>query len=114
MKVVPVAPNEAQAGLPKGAAQAFIVGVDKDRKAPGLKVLGLQGDPTAAAVLGNKDIALPFKATRTLLTPGGWLVLVGTGDAKALTQEKIGALANGACRAAAGVGCRVAVTTLVL
>ncbi|HJQ93879.1 MAG TPA: M17 family metallopeptidase, partial [Candidatus Thermoplasmatota archaeon] len=33
---------------------------------------------------------------------------------KALTQEKIGALANGACRAAGGVGCRTAVTTLVL
>jgi leucyl aminopeptidase len=112
MKVVPVAPSEALAG--KGKAQAFIVGVDRDRKAPGLKALGLDRDPTALAILGNKDIALPFKATRTLLTPQGWLVLVGTGDAKTLTQEKIGALANGACRAAAGVGCRTAATTLVL
>src|SRR5688500_16913797 len=119
MKVVPGAPNEVPAALPKAgrgkaAAQAFIVGVGKDRKAPGLKAFGLEKDPTALAVLGNKDIALPFKATRTLLTPAGWLVLVGTGDAKALTQEKVGTLANLGCRAAGGVGCRVAATTLVL
>ncbi|MHB1261667.1 MAG: leucyl aminopeptidase family protein [Thermoplasmatota archaeon] len=107
MKVVP-----AQA--PDKKTQAFIVGVGKDRKAPGLKSVGLDKDPTATAVLGNKDIALPFKAARALLTPKGWLILVGTGDAKALTQEKIGALANLGCRAAGGVGARIAVTTLVL
>ncbi|HUR25451.1 MAG TPA: M17 family peptidase N-terminal domain-containing protein [Candidatus Thermoplasmatota archaeon] len=111
MKVVP-----ASAGPQRGAGkpQAFIVGVDKERKAPGLKALGLDKEPTLAAVLANKDIALPFKATRTLPTPSGWVILVGTGDPKALTQEKLGALSNGACRAAAGAGCRIAMTTLVL
>ena len=112
MKVVPAAAGQLQRG--KSKPQAFIVGVDKDRKAPGLKAVGLDKDPTVAGILGNKDIALPFKASRTLPTPAGWLVLVGTGDAKALTQEKLGALANLGCRASAGVGCRVAVTTLVL
>ncbi|MEA3136860.1 MAG: leucyl aminopeptidase, partial [Thermoplasmata archaeon] len=122
MKVVVAKPTDVQAAPapPKGKAkgakgtQAFIVGVDKDRKAPGLKAVGMDKDPTALAVLGNRDIALPFKATRTLLTPQGWLILVGTGDAKGLTQEKVGTLANMGCRAAGGVGCRTAVTTLVL
>jgi leucyl aminopeptidase len=112
MQVVPADVGQLQRG--KSKPQAFIVGVDKEHKAPGLKAVGLDKDPTVASVLGNKDIALPFKATRTLPTPAGWLVLVGTGDAKALTQEKIGALANIGCRASAGVGCRTAATTLVL
>ncbi|MFA5943923.1 MAG: leucyl aminopeptidase [Candidatus Thermoplasmatota archaeon] len=107
MKVVP-----AQAA--SGKAKAFIVGVDKDRRASGLKLVGLEKDATTLAILGNKDIALPFKAARAVLTPKGWLILVGTGDGKALTQEKIGSLANVGCRAAGGVGCRVAATTLVL
>src|SRR5688572_28175788 len=103
MQVVPAAVARLQRG--KSKPQAFIVGVDKDRKAPGLKAIGLEKDATALAVLGNKDIVLTFKATRTLPTAAGWLILVGTGDAKALTQDKIGALANVACRAAGGVGC---------
>jgi leucyl aminopeptidase len=95
-------------------AQAFIVAVDKERRAPGLKAVGLEKDPAVRAVLGNKEIPLAFKAARTLLTPKGWLVLVGAGDAKALTQEKLGTLANVGCRAAAAAGCRSAATTLVL
>ena len=110
MQVVPVqgAPTPAQ------GPRAFIAAVGKDRKAPGLKALGLDKEPGVAALLGNKDIALPFKAIRSLPVAGGWLLLVGSGDPKLLTQEKIGTLANMGCRAAAAVGCRAAVTTLVL
>src|SRR5689334_10072462 len=111
MKVSPVQASGLPAVLRK--AQAFAVAVDKDRKAPGLKALGLADEASLKAVLGNKEIPLPFKALRSLHTSKGWVLLVGSGDAKGLTQEKIGTLANLACRAAASLGCRVLVTTLV-
>lgn len=112
--VVPI--SAAQAASGKTKAQAFIVGVDKDRKAPGLKVLGLLegADVTVHSVLANKDVAFPFKTTRAFPTSKGWLILVGTGDAKLLTQEKIATLANLGARAAASLGCATAATTLVL
>ena len=107
MEVVAVAAAQVK-------AKAFIVGVDKDRKAPGLKLLGLDGEKAVADLLANKDIALPFKAVRTLPTGKGWLILVGTGDGKALTQEKLGTLANLGARAAGGLGVKVAATTLAV
>jgi leucyl aminopeptidase len=115
MQVVPVQGTRPPAPA-KGpqAPRAFIVAVDKERKAPGLKAFGLEREPAVAALLANKDIALPFKALRSLPVAGGWLLLVGSGDPKALTQEKIGTLANLSCRAAAASGCRAAATTLVL
>jgi leucyl aminopeptidase len=111
MKVVPVLPGP-KSKTPK--ADATVVGVDKERKAPGLKALGLDQDATVKAILGNKDVALAFKQVRSVHTASGWVFLVGLGDAKALTQEKIGTLANLACRAAGATGCRTAVTTLVM
>jgi leucyl aminopeptidase len=115
MQVVPIQGARPPAPVPNGkAAKAFIAAVGKDRKAPGLKAFGLDREPAVAALLANKDVALPFKAVRTLPVPHGWLVLVGSGDPKALTQEKVGALANLGCRAAAASGCRTAATTLVL
>lgn len=114
MKVLAVPASELRnARAASRKAQAFMVGVDKDRKAPGLKALGLDAEPTLRAILGNKDIALPFKAVRSVHTASGWVLLVGSGDPKALTQEKIGALANMGCRAAGAAGCRTVVTTLV-
>lgn len=107
VSVVPVAATQVK-------AKAFIVGVDKDRKAPGLKAFGLDGEATVLELLANKEIALPFKGVRSLPTSKGWLVLVGTGDAKALTQEKIGTLANLGARAAGNLGVKVAATTLAL
>ncbi|MEK6984877.1 MAG: leucyl aminopeptidase [Candidatus Thermoplasmatota archaeon] len=97
-------------------ASAFILGVDKDRKAPGLKALGLDegADMAVHALLANKNVSLPFKTVRTLPSSKGWVIFVGLGDVKALTQEKIGTLANLGARAAAGLGCTVAATTLVL
>lgn len=95
-------------------AQAFLVAVDKERKAPGLKALGLDQDPTLKAILANKDVQLPFKAVRSVHTASGWVLLVGLGDAKALTQEKVGTLANLGCRAAGAAGCKTLATTLVL
>lgn len=95
-------------------SKAFVVGVDKDRKAPSLKLLGLDAEPTILDVLGNKDIPLPYKAIRSIPTSKGWVILAGTGDAKLLTQEKIGTLANLGARAAAGLGLKEAATTLVL
>lgn len=94
-------------------AEGFVVGVTKDRKAPGLKALGLDQDASIRAVLDNKDIAIPFKTTRPLHTPRGWVVLVGLGDMKHMTQEKIATMANLGARAIVGLGCRVAATTLV-
>ncbi len=93
-------------------AQAWIVGVDKDRKAPGLKTLGLDAEPAVKAVLENKEAALPFKGLRSLPVAKGWVLLVGLGDPKKLTQEKVGALANLAARAAGQIGCKTAATTL--
>jgi leucyl aminopeptidase len=107
MEVVPVSAAQAK-------AIAFIVGVDKDRKAPGLKLFGLEKDANVAELLANKDIALPFKAVRSLPSTKGWILLVGTGDAKLLTQEKVGTLTNIGCRAAAGLGQTRAVTTLAI
>ncbi|MEK6976393.1 MAG: M17 family peptidase N-terminal domain-containing protein, partial [Candidatus Thermoplasmatota archaeon] len=107
MEVVPVSAVQAK-------SIAFIVGVDKERKAPGLKAFGLDKDRTVLDLLANKDIALPFKAVRSLPSTKGWIILVGTGDAKALTQEKIGTVANLGCRAAAGLGQRSAATTLAV
>ncbi|MEA3191354.1 MAG: leucyl aminopeptidase [Thermoplasmata archaeon] len=105
VEVVPVSLSQAK-------AQAFVVGVDAQRKAPGLKAFGLHADPTVKAVLDNKDIGLPFKALRSVPTPKGWVLLVGLGDPKKLTQEKVGTLANLAARACASLGCRTAATTL--
>lgn len=107
VSVVPVAATQVK-------AKAFIVGVDKERKAPGLKAFGLDGEKAVADLLANKDIALPFKAVRSLPTAKGWLILVGTGDAKGLTQEKLGTLANLGARAAGNLGVKVAATTLAL
>jgi leucyl aminopeptidase len=107
MQVVPA----AAAGK---KTQAFLVGVDKDRKAPGFKALGLEKETSITMILGNRDIALPFKAVRSIATPRGWVLLLGLGDPKALTQEKIGSLANLGCRAAGSLGCKAAATTLVL
>ena len=107
MEVVAVSAAQAK-------AIAFIVGVDKDRKAPGLKLFGLEKDANVAELLANKDIALPFKAVRSLPSTKGWIILVGTGDAKLLTQEKVGTLTNIGCRAAAGLGQTRAVTTLAI
>src|ERR1041385_3018021 len=110
MEVRAVAPGA------RSKAQAFVVGVGKERKAPGLKALGLEdgADMTAHAILANRDVQLPFKAVRAVPSSKGWLILVGLGDPKALTQEKIGALANLGCRAAAAAGCKAVATTLVL
>ncbi len=91
---------------------AFIVGVDSKRKARGLKSLGLS-DAMVDRLLANKEVALPFKTVRALPIGNHWLVLVGIGDRKKLTQEKIGTAANLGARAAAGLGCKVAATTLV-
>lgn len=107
MEVVPVAAAQAK-------ALAFIVGVDKDRKAPGLKAFGLDKDRAILDLLANKDAVLPFKTMRSLPTAKGWVVLVGMGDAKALTQEKVGTLANLGCRAAASLGHKSAATTLAV
>src|ERR1041385_9204949 len=115
MQVVPVQGRlPPAAGEEAKATRGFIVAVDKERQAPGLKALGLDREPTVQALLANKDVALPFKAVRALPVPGGWLLLVGSGDPKLLTQEKVGKLANLGCRAAAAAGCRTAATTLVL
>ena len=100
-------------GKPTGKVQAFIVGVDKDRKAPSLKGLGLEGEPILTRILGDQDVPMAWKTVRTLPTAKGWVVLVGMGDPKKLTQERLGTLANLGCRAAAGVGCSIAATTLV-
>lgn len=96
-----------------GKTDAFIVGVDKDRRARGLKALGIE-DPAAQRVLGDKAVTLGPKTTRTLPVADGWLVLVGMGDPRKLTQEKLGALVNAGARAAAGAGAKRAVTTLLL
>src|SRR5690349_20891290 len=90
-------------------AKAFIVGVDKDRKAPGLKLLGLEdgADMTAHSILSNKEVQIPFKTVRAVPSSKGLLLLVGMGDVKALTQEKVGTLANLGCRAAGGLGLSV-------
>lgn len=97
-------------------ATAFILGVDKDRKAPGLKTLGLNDSADAAvhSFLANKDAALPFKAVRSLPSSKGWIIFVGMGDPKSLTQEKLGTLANLGIRAAAALGCKDSATTLAL
>ncbi len=100
-------------GAQQAKAQAYIVGVDKDRKAPGLKVLGLDGEQGVQELLANKAVALPFKTMRSFPTAKGWLILAGLGDKKALTQEKLGSLANMGCRAAASLGCTTATTTLL-
>ncbi|MES2154015.1 MAG: leucyl aminopeptidase [bacterium] len=97
----------------KPKVPAFVVGVDSARKAPGLKALGIT-DAAVASLLANKDIAFPFKTVRSLQVGDKWLVLVGVGDRKKLTQEKIGTAANLGARAAAGLGCKEAATTLVL
>ncbi|HLF15844.1 MAG TPA: leucyl aminopeptidase [Candidatus Thermoplasmatota archaeon] len=94
-------------------ANAFLVGVDKARKAPGLKALGLEGEPNVAGMLANKEIPLPWKTVRSVSTAKGWVLLCGLGDTKALTQEKVGTLANLAARSAGGLGVKVAATTLV-
>ncbi|MEA3144569.1 MAG: leucyl aminopeptidase [Thermoplasmata archaeon] len=106
VEVVAVGPKQV-------AAQAYIVGVDAARKAPGLKALGLEKEAAVAQLLANKDIALGFKTVRSLPTPRGWVLLVGSGDKARLSQEKIGALANLGARAAAGLGCTTAATSLV-
>lgn len=114
MQVVAVQAGAGKPSKPSATGNvATAVGVDKDRKAPGLKAFGLDQDPTVKAILANKDIALPFKTVRSVHTPSGWVLLVGLGDRKALTQEKVGTLANLVCRGAAAVGCREAVTSLV-
>lgn len=107
MDVVAVSAGQAK-------SKAIIVGVDKERKAPGLKAVGWDKDATLVAFLANKDAALPFKGVRSLPVGTGWAILVGLGDAKALTQEKVGTLANLGCRAAAAVGHKSAATTLAL
>jgi leucyl aminopeptidase len=106
VEVVAVGPRQV-------AAEAFIVGVDAERKAPGLKLLGLDKEEAVRKVLDAKEIPLAFKTVRPLPTPKGWVVLVGSGDKARLSQEKIGTLANLGARAAAGLGCKVAATTLV-
>jgi leucyl aminopeptidase len=95
-------------------AEAYIVGVDKDRKATGLAVLGLEKDAVIKRILKDKAVSLGFKSARSVPTARGWVVLVGMGDVKKLTPEKIGTLANIGCRAAAGLGAKRAATTLVL
>jgi leucyl aminopeptidase len=107
VKPVPVA-------APQVKSKAFIVGVTKERKAPGLKALGLDGEKSVAALLADKKIGLPFKTVRALPVARGWVFLVGLGDAKALTQEKIGTLTNIGCRSAAALGAKSAATTLVM
>jgi leucyl aminopeptidase len=96
----------------KADAQAYVVAVDHERKTPSLRRLGLDG--AADAVLSNKSIPLPFKTVRCLPTPKGWLVLVGIGDPKKLTQEKVGTAVNLGARAAQGLGCRSVATTLAI
>ncbi len=95
-------------------ADAFIIGVDKDRKAPGLKTFGLDKQPLAKKILANKNIGLGFKSVRALPSDEGWIILVGLGETDKLTQEKLGTLANMAARTAGGNGCKRAATTLAL
>jgi leucyl aminopeptidase len=97
----------------KTQAKAVIVGVDSRRRAPGLKRAGLDREPALKALLADADVSLAAKTVRAVPVAQGWAILVGTGDPKRLTQEKIGAFANLGCRAAAGLGVRVAATTLV-
>jgi leucyl aminopeptidase len=106
VEVIPVTATQA-------GAQAFLVGVDHERKAPGLKVFGVDQLPVVREVLENKEVAIPFKTVRPLPTGKGWVILVGLGEKKNLTQEKIGTLANLAARAAGGLGVKTAATTLV-
>ncbi len=94
-------------------ADCLLVGVDDKRKAPGLKAFGIQND-AAAAALADANVPLAFKAVRSFPHGKGWLLLVGLGDPKKLTQEKIGTLANLGARAAGALGCKVAATSLVL
>jgi leucyl aminopeptidase len=106
VEVVAVGPKQV-------AAEAFIVGVDGERRAPGLKAFGLDKEAAVRTVLDTKAIGLPFKTVRSVPTAKGWAILVGSGDKARLSQEKIGTLANLGARAAAGLGCKVAATTLV-
>ncbi len=93
-------------------ATVFVVGVDADRKAPGLKLLGID-DAAVNAILANKGIAVAPKTVRSVPVGERWVILVGLGDRKKLTQEKVGTAANLGARAAAGLGAKTAVTTLV-
>ncbi|HUR61932.1 MAG TPA: leucyl aminopeptidase [Candidatus Thermoplasmatota archaeon] len=101
------------AGAKDIKADAYIVGVDGARKAPGLKTLGLEKEPALRSLLDNKEVSMAYKTVRALPTPKGWVLLVGLGDKARLSQEKIGTAANLAVRTAGGLGCKVAVTTLV-
>ncbi len=92
-------------------ADCLILGVDDKRKCPALKAWKI-ANPAVDALLADKDIPLPFKAMRSFPNGTGWLLLVGIGDPKKLTQEKIGTLANAAARAAGQLGCKTAATTL--
>lgn len=105
VEVVP-APSRLQAPV-------LILGVDQARRAPSLKRLGIE-DAILTQILANPAVPLPFKTVRTVPAAGRWLVLVGMGEVKKLTQEKIGTLANMGARAAAGLGAQVAATTLAL
>ncbi len=100
------------ATLKQVKADAYIVGVDKDRKAPGLKRLGIDSGHVKR-ILTDKDIPMSPKTTRVVPLDEGFAVLVGIGDPKELTQEKLGAITNQAVRAAAGVGAKKAATTLL-
>ncbi|MHB8632396.1 MAG: leucyl aminopeptidase family protein [Thermoplasmatota archaeon] len=93
-------------------AEAYIVGVDDRRRAPGLKLIALERDAAVTTLLANDKAALPPKSVRTLPTAKGWLILVGMGPAAKRTPEFMGTLANVGSRAAAAIGCRTAATTL--
>ncbi|MCA1819291.1 MAG: hypothetical protein LC620_04445, partial [Halobacteriales archaeon] len=91
---------------------ACVVGVDGKRRAPGLKALGLAAETAVLGLLANRAIPIPFKTIRPVPTATGWVLLVGMGDPRRLTQEKVGTLANLGARAAAGLGCATAWITL--
>ncbi len=99
------------ATLKQAKTGVLIAGVDSERRAPGADALGL--DPAVKRVLDDASLKLGFKKIRSIPTASGWTVLVGLGDAEKLTHEKMGALANSACRAAGALGVSRAATTLV-
>jgi len=106
VQIVPVTRKQVQ-------ADTFIVGVDGDRRAPGLEALGID-HAHLKRILSDSAVSLGYKTVRAVPLEKGWAVLVGLGDVKKLTQEKIGSLANAGARAAAGLGAERAATTLLL
>lgn len=107
MKLSCVTPKQAK-------ADAIVVGViskDDKRTAPGLARMGIK-HKAAEWLIDNQTTGLGLKSVKSVPTDDFALILVGLGDPKKLTQEKLGSAMNAALKHVKDLGFRSVATSL--